>query len=150
MPPVCCDHHGRGTTLGITQLSVFLENKAGRIAEVVKILADQDINIVGFSLADTGDYGIARMVVNREKDASRALREAGFTTTESQVICARIPNRPGSLAALVHVLAAEGIDIEYLYLTGAEHVILKVDDLAKAEHLLRGRGFELFDGDQVI
>ena len=83
----------------LIQLAVFIENRTGRLAEICKTLGDKGINIFGFSIADTEDYGIFRLICKRYQMAHQILKEAGFTVRENEVICVKVPHEPGGLAA---------------------------------------------------
>jgi len=99
----------------ITQISVFLENRAGRLAEVTRILGECDINIRALSLADTSDFGILRLIVDKTDEALKALREKGFTASLTDVIAVEVEDRPGGLADILAVLQKGGINVEYMY-----------------------------------
>ena len=99
----------------VKQISVFLENKSGRLAEVTRTLGKHDINIRALSIADTTDFGILRLIVNKPADANRILREEGFMVSETEVIAVDVPDRPGGLADVLEMLGKVGVNIEYLY-----------------------------------
>ena len=99
----------------IKQISIFLENKKGRLAEVANALSGANINIRALSVADTTDFGIVRLIVNDPDTAYRVLKEAGFTASVTQVIAIELPDRPGSLARVLNILKDEGINLEYVY-----------------------------------
>ena len=99
----------------IEQLSIFLENKVGRLAEVTDVLASADINIRTLSLADTSDFGILRLIVNDHEKAKAALKEAGFTVGLTSVIAVEVPHQPGGLNSILHLLGKKGINVEYMY-----------------------------------
>jgi len=124
-----------------TQISVFLENKSGRLAEVTSTLAGGGVNIRALSLAETIDYGVLRLIVDKPQAATQALARAGFTVTETPVIAVEIPDRPGGLAQIVGVLTQRGLNIEYCYAFVAKRgdnavVILRVDSVEAAEAAL--------------
>jgi hypothetical protein len=121
---------------------VFLENKKGRIAEVLGILASEDIQLFGFSVADVNDYGIVRVIPERGVDARAALEARGFTVIENLVVSARIEGGVRALADVVGILSNAGVNIEYMYLTTRDSVVLRVEDVAAVESLLAHRGFE--------
>jgi len=100
---------------GITQLSVFLENKLGRLAEVTRILAEANINLGALSIADTSDFGILRLICDQPDEATTALRQAGFSVGETEVLAVQVPHRPGGLAKVIATLQPLNINIEYLY-----------------------------------
>lgn len=97
------------------QLSVFVENKTGRINEVTKTLGENNINMTAFSLAESSDFGILRMIVSNADLAKKVLKEAGFAVKLTNVICFKCKNLPGSMNAVLEALAQEGVFIEYMY-----------------------------------
>ena len=130
---------------GVKQISVFLENKSGRLAAVSRILVANDINIRALCIADTSDFGILRLIVNDPERAHDVLKEAGFTVSATSVIAVQVPDRPGGLAEVLSVLEEAGLNIEYLYafvtkISGQALVIFKVEDVDRAAELLRTNG----------
>lgn len=101
--------------MAIKQISVFLENNAGRLGEVTKVLADAAINIRAISIADTADFGILRLIVNKQDEAVHALTTGGFTTRISDVAAVEINDTPGSLAQVMEYFRQAKVNIEYLY-----------------------------------
>jgi len=97
------------------QVSVFLENKSGRLNEVTRILGDAGVNISAFSIADTSDFGVLRMIVPDPDKAVEVLRANFFSVQTTPVVLVTSPNKPGSLATLLRILSGEGIFIEYIY-----------------------------------
>ncbi len=133
----------------LCQLSVFIENKAGRVAEVAQILGEEDVNIRGFSVSDTADYGILRLVVDKPCEAERALREAGFTVKESDVICIDLPDHPGGLASVLRLVAEAGVNVEYVYSLIGTYVVINVGDADLALDLLRGQPVRLVSQEEI-
>lgn len=134
--------------MSVTQLSVFIENKPGRLAEITRTLGAAQVNIRGFSIADTEDYGILRLLVDKEEAARNTLRDHGFTVHESQVILAEVPDRPGGFAEALDAFAAHQINVEYTYATAHSLIAFGVDDREKAEEELSKRGIRLYaNGD---
>ena len=99
----------------VRQVSVFLENKSGRLAEVTAVIAAADINIDALSIAETSDFGILRFICNKPDEAAAVLREAGFSVGETEVLAIQLAHRPGGLAEALKVIEPLGINIEYLY-----------------------------------
>ncbi len=99
----------------IKQLSVFLENKSGRLSEVSEILGKNGINMTAFSVADTSDFGILRAIVSEPDKALKLLREHNFSVSLTEVVCISCPNQPGALARALEILKNESVQIEYLY-----------------------------------
>ena len=99
----------------IRQISVFLENKVGRIMEMTEVLGKNNINIRALSLADTSDFGILRMLVDNIEKTLKVLKEKGFIVKDSYVVAVEVPDKPGGLAAVLKVLGKKGINVEYMY-----------------------------------
>ena len=124
------------------QVSVFAENRPGRLRALLAVLAQASINIRALSIADSADFGIVRMILADAEAGQRTLREAGFTVMVSDVLEVQVPDRPGGfLEGVVTPLTEAGVNIEYVYAFAdnpLEHalVVLKVNDLAKAEKLI--------------
>lgn len=125
------------------QVSVFVSNEPGRLVDMLKPLADNHINIEALSVADSADFGIVRMVVSDTEAAVRTLRDAQYTARVNEVLDYEMPNVPGGLLkAVVEPLAEAGINVEYFYAfteshAGRARVVLKVNDIDKAERVLR-------------
>lgn len=138
----------------VRQISVFLENKAGRLAKVTRLLGEQGINIRALSIADTTDFGILRMIVNDPERAERLLRDAGFAVTTTGVLAVEIPDRPGGLAEILDVLEGAGMNIEYLYafvnkVSPDALVMVRVEDLGRAAEALTAAGVSVLPGERV-
>ena len=131
----------QGGDVSVTQLSVFVQNKRGRIAELLGVLADRGISVLGFSLSEVSDYGIVRLLAEDGSAAFGMLETAGFTVVANPVVSVVLDDRAGSLAEVVILLAAAGVDIDYLYLSAIRTAVIKVDDPAAAESLLTAAGF---------
>jgi len=99
----------------IKQVSVFLENKSGRLNEVTKILGEAEVNISAFTIADTSDFGILRMIVADPEKACQTLKQNAFSVQTTDVVLAKTPNKPGSLSKLLEILQEEEVFIEYMY-----------------------------------
>lgn len=123
----------------IKQLSVFIENKAGRINEVTRILGKNGINMTAFSLAENADFGILRMIVSDVELAVQALKEEHFGVSVTDVICFNCPNEPGALAVVLEYLAKENIFIEYMYAFSegdTASVVIRPTDIDKCVEIL--------------
>lgn len=133
----------------IKQLSVFAENKPGRLASVTEKLYENDINIRAFTIAEAGDFGIIRMVVDKTDLAYRILKDAGFTVSITDVLAVEVSDEPGSLHSISKALGNAGINIEYVYaFTSGKHralIILRVDNIDEAIRVLEREGV-LFKG----
>lgn len=122
--------------MAVTQLSVFLDNTAGRLAEVTRILGTNGVNIRGFSVADTADFGILRLIVNNETAAMEALRAGKFTVHAGPVILARVPDVPGGLGRALEGFAKRGLNVEYAYAIVQSIIAFGVEDVAAGEAIL--------------
>jgi len=131
----------QGGNVSVTQLSVFVQNKRGRIAELLGVLAEQKISVLAFSLSEVSDYGIVRLLTEDGPAALGMLESAGFTVAANPVVSVVLDDRAGSLAEVVRLLSAAGIDMEYLYLSVRRSAVIKVDDPAATERMLTEAGF---------
>ena len=137
----------------VSQISVFLENKSGRLAEVTQALAENDINIRALCIAETIDYGVLRLIANDPARARRVLAERGFTVTETNVLVVEIEDRPGALARVIKALAEAGINIEYIYafLTRSEKafVVFRLEKMEAAAKTLQAAGVRILTGAEI-
>ena len=128
----------------IKQLSVFLENRAGRLDEVLQILGANDVNIVALSMADTADYG---MIVSNPQKGRAVLKEAGITAMLTDVVALRVPHAAGSLAKAMHQIVDGEINVEYMYAfaNGADaSAVIRCDDPLRVIDILKGSGFDVW------
>lgn len=140
--------------MGITiqQLSVFLENRTGQLDEVLSVLANNEINIVALSLADTSDYGMLRMIVSDPNKGRAVLKESGIVATLTDVVALRVPHETGSLSKAMHQLVDGEINIEYMYAFANGNdasAVLKSDDLARVADILRGSGYDIWEASDA-
>ena len=137
----------------IKQLSVFLENKTGRLNEVTQILGNAGINMSAFSVADTSEFGILRMIVSDPGKALSILREAEFSVRLTDVICLNSPNEPGALARALNILSGENVFIEYLYAYSMDdktaNIVLKPDNIQKCIEVLQAHKIELVSASDM-
>ncbi|HOJ99678.1 MAG: ACT domain-containing protein [Treponemataceae bacterium] len=134
----------------IKQISVFLENTAGRLAEVTRVLAQANINIRAISIADTADFGILRLIVDKSEEAAQLLSKAGFTARLTDVLAVEIPDVPGSLARVMEIFRENKVNIEYLYAslegeTGKAVVIFKVEDIEHGLAIVQQHGLAVVE-----
>ena len=134
----------------IKQLSVFLENREGRLEEVLNTLKEEKINIISLSLADTSDYGMLRILVEEPERGKDALKAKGFSATLSDIVAVTLPHKIGALQETLHVMYEAGINIEYMYAlcttTDEAAIAIKPSDLDKAVKALEAAGAHFFDG----
>ncbi len=138
----------------IQQISVFLENKSGRLAEVTKTLADKDIDICALSIADTTDFGILRLIVNKPKEAEKILSENDFTVSCTDVVAIAIEDKPGGLAYVLEILQSNSISIEYMYafvgkFGNEAFVILRVENPDNALKTLKNCDVKVIPSDKI-
>lgn len=138
----------------IQQLSIFVENKPGRLAEITEALAAANIDIRAISVADTSDFGILRLIVDKPREAVQALKKAQLTVTLTNVIAMGINDKPGEFSKALRILADTGISVEYMYAfisrdKGKAYVILRVEDSEKATKSLQERGITMLTAEQI-
>lgn len=138
----------------LEQLSIFLENRSGRLAEITGVLARAGINIRALSLADTADFGILRLIVNETPRAVEVLRDSGFTVATSEMVALEVPDRPGGLWEILKVLGAAGVNVEYMYAfvqKAKENavVIFRFDEPDRAIAVLRDAGVRVLTGEEL-
>ncbi len=136
----------------IKQLSVFLENKSGRLHEVLESLGNENINVVACSIADSSEYGILRLIVSDPDKAREILKQRLFSVNINEVLTIATPNAPGALAKALAILSAEGISIEYLYAFGTgekSFVVLRTDQIEKAIMAFQRNKMELISASDL-
>lgn len=138
----------------VEQISVFLENKAGRLAEVSRILAEAGVNIRALSLADTSDFGILRLIVNDNAKAKEALKSHGFTVGKTDVLAVEVEDRPGGLHKILDSLYRCNVNVEYMYAfvqqSGNNAVIIfRFDNLDEAIKVLRDHEVKVIRGEEL-
>jgi len=136
-------------TVNVKQLSVFIENKAGRVSEVTDVLGRAGLNIRGFSVSDTVDYGIVRLVVDDPDRAVQVLHAAGFAVKANDVLCVELPDRPGGLAGVLKVVSDAGVNIEYVYSLISTYVVINVSDIDRAVALLADKPVKLVSQEDI-
>jgi hypothetical protein len=140
--------------MNVEQISIFLENKSGRLAEVTSVLSEAKINIRALYLADTADFGILRLIVNETEKAWQALKENGFTVEKTKVVAIEVPDRPGGLSIILNTIKDEGINVEYMYAfveKSGENaiVIFRFDEFEKSVDILRRAGVRILGGEEL-
>lgn len=136
----------------IQQLSVFLEDRSGRLTELTRILAKHDVNINALNLAETTDYGIVRMVVGRPELAKEILEKAGFSIGLTDVVCVNIPDESGSLYQILKILTEENINVDYMYAFSNRDValaVIRTADISGVSELLKKKGIKLFSQSDI-
>ncbi len=138
----------------IKQLSIFVENKHGRLAEITSIIANAGIDIRAISISDTTEFGILRLLVDKPEYAEKALKEAGLTVSLSNVIVVGIPDKKGGIAETLSAIADKDVAVEYMYeyaASNADHAyfVIRVADNEKAVAALLAQGCELLDNEKL-
>ena len=137
----------------VNQLSVFIENREGRLEQVLETLKEKNINIISLSLADTSDYGLLRMIVSDPEEGKNALKNAGFSAMLTQVLAVKLSHQVGQLQVLLSEICKAGINIEYTYAlaTGNDDasIVIKTADLQKSAEVLEKTGVELIKAEEL-
>jgi hypothetical protein len=136
----------------IKQLSVFLENKSGRLTEVTEALASAHINISAFSIADTSEFGVLRMIVNKPDEAEKTLKMRGISVHITDVVGLVVPDEPGGLHRALQILSSEGVSIEYMYafaLNNRATVILRTEAVQQTIAILQKHKLELLKSSDI-
>lgn len=132
----------------IKQVSVFIENREGRLDDVLETLKVNDINIISMSLADTSEYGMLRLIVSNPETAQKALKEDGFSAMITNVIAMKVVHEVGKLQHIITVLGKENINIEYMYSlssgTDEMPIVIKTSDMDKTLAIIQEQGAEIF------
>ena len=140
--------------VAIKQISLFVENKPGRMAKVSKTLSDAGVNIRALTVAEAGDFGVIRMVVDDPEKGYQVLHDNGFTVSETEVLAVEMKDIPGGLYEIVNTLGESDVNVDYAYAfvtTKAERamLIIRVDNLEKARQVLTGAGIKLATKDEI-
>ena len=138
----------------VKQISVFLENKPGKLAEFTDVLSDNKIDMRALSLAEAADFGIARVIVDDVYNASTDLKDAGYVFSMTKVVAAVIPDEPGGLSHVIKTLGDSGVNIEYMYAfttpkKGTACMTLRVEDVAKAIEVLQKEGIRQVEQEEL-
>lgn len=143
-----------GFFMTVKQISVFLENKPGTMAELTAVLSDNQVDMRALSLAETSDFGIARIITDDVYNAMQVLKEAGYICSLTKVLAVEIPDRPGELARVIRYLGDSGINVEYMYAfitrkKDLAYMIFRVEDNEKAIQVLSKKGVKLICQDEL-
>ncbi len=138
----------------VKQISIFLENKCGRLVKVTQVLGKNQINIRALTIADTSDFGILRLIVDKPDEALDVLKKEGFMASPTDVIALEVPDTPGGLARVLEYLEAAEINIEYLYsfVEKPEQdalILMRVENNAKAVDILKAKKVKMIDGPAI-
>ena len=136
------------------QISIFLENRSGRLAEVTKILSETGVNIRALSLADTSDFGVLRLIVDDNEKARNVLKEKGFTVGKTKVVAVEVPDEPGGLHHILGILGSGNVNVEYMYAfvrqSGSNAImIFRFDNTEDAIKILTNNDVAIIKGDRL-
>ena len=138
----------------IKQISLFVENKPGRMAKVSKTLSDANVNIRALTIAEAGDFGVIRMVVDDPEKGYKVLKDNGFTVSTTEVLAVEMKDTPGGLYTIVNTLGESSVNVDYAYafVTAKAHkamLILRVDDIARAREALETKGIKIATKEEI-
>lgn len=138
----------------VEQISIFLENKAGRLAEVTAILSEAGVNIRALSVADTSDFGVLRLIVDNNEKAEKVLKDNGFSVGKTNVVAVEVEDRPGGLHRILEILNGAGLNVEYMYSlvtrrNGNAVMVFRFDNTDEAIKLLTEKGLTVINGSKV-
>lgn len=136
----------------VKQLSVFMENREGRLEQVTEVLKNRKINVLSLSMADTTEYGMLRMVVSDPEQAKTSLRENGFSAMLTDVLAVQLEDQAGELHKLTHILCTQGLNIEYMYTlasSGCRAIIVKASDGPAAGKAILEGGLQLYSSEEM-
>lgn len=135
--------------MSVPQISVFMESRPGHLHRVLDAFEDAHVNVRGFSASDTGDYGIVRFIVDEPDKAVDVLRGMGSATVKSEVLCLRLPDRPGELARVMGILSDRDLNVSYTYSLISTFIAVSVKDIAHAEEILKDEPVELAGLEEI-
>ena len=140
--------------MSVKQISIFLENKKGRLAEVTQTLSREKINIRALSLADTADFGVLRIIVNNPERCLSILKSKSFVAQVTEVIAVEVEDKPGGLARILEVLDGDNVNVEYMYAYVEKKsdnaiVICKIDDRERALQVLEKNGISTLGAEAL-
>ncbi len=138
----------------IKQISLFVENRPGRMAKVAKTLSDAGVNIRALTIAEAGDFGVIRMVVDDPEKGHKVLKENAFTVSMTDVLAVEMKDTPGGLYEIVNTLGQSGVNVDYAYafVTAKAQramLILRVDDIGKARAVLGEKGVKMATREEI-
>ena len=141
--------------MAIKQLSVFVENKFGRVSDICNVLASNGFNMSAFSLADTSEFGVARIIVDKPEEAKKVLSESGVIVKTTEVLAVAINDKPGGLANILSLLKEGGISVEYMYafmpkMKQHAMVVMKVNNPEAAQRIFSVNGISTADNSDIM
>ncbi len=139
----------------VKQISVFIENKKGRLYKITKALGDEGIDLIALSIADTTNFGILRCIVNDPDKALKVLKDSGFTANTTEVLAVEVPDRPGGLAGVLEILTGADISVEYLYSfvrtkKDSALILFRVEEIEKAIDVLTKNKINILSNKDIL
>ena len=135
------------------QISVFIENRKGRLGDILDVLKESEVNIISMSLADTAEYGLLRIISNKPDEGKNALKAAGFSAMLTDVFIVGLPHTAGALQSILRVISDEEISVEYMYGLSVESqdasIVVKTSDLEKADEIFAKHGIKTLSYTQL-
>ena len=141
--------------MSVKQISIFIENQPGKLAEATRFIADNGINLRALSIADTREFGILRIICDEPEVSAEKLKKGGYVTNVAEVIAVGIKDAPGSMATILEIIAKAGVSVEYTYAFLATRIngafmIFRVDDNAKATEALAAEGIKMVSQSEMF
>lgn len=136
----------------VKQLSVFIENREGRLEQVTEVLKEENINILSLSMADTTEYGMLRMIVSDPVKAKDGLRARGFSAMLTEILAVKLEDQVGEMHKMTHILCSQGLNIEYMYALASANrraMIVKASDGEAAAKAIVDGGLELYSNEEM-
>ena len=137
----------------LNQLSVFLENREGRLDQVLETLKNNNVNIISLSLADTSDYGMLRMITSNPEEAKSVLKERGFSAMLTDVLAVKLEHKVGELQEVLEIICKAGINVEYMYALATKNndatIVIKTSNAEEAALLLQKEGAEFLTSSDI-
>ena len=138
----------------VEQITVFLENRSGRLADVAALLAEAGVNIRATALADAADFGILRLIVNDTEKANQVLKAHGFAVSKTHVVAVAVPDQPGGLAQILAAIKSAQLNVEYMYAFVHRRavdatILFRFDDIDRAVDSLRAAGVRMLSGEEI-
>lgn len=136
------------------QLSVFIENRKGRLGEILDVLKAGSVNVISISLADTAEYGILRIIADKPQTGKELLSLAGFSCMLTEVFIVKVPHTPGALQTVLRIISDEELNVEYMYglsyASKEASIVVKTSDTKKAVEVFHRRGIETLMNDDLL
>ncbi len=135
----------------LKQISIFIQDEKGRLADICDILGENKINISGFTVSDTAEgYGIFRILTNDPEQTIEVLSQKGFTASENDVIALKVPNEPGGLSRVLNIFSENNLNVEYMYATAGTLIAFRLENNEKAIRVLKSSGIDIVGRSEFL